>query len=814
MKILNKKVYREILKKNKFRSAVIIITITLTVGFLFGLANLEGVIYSSYDLNMEKLNTPELRLHFDRFIDEKNITSLLENQTMLNAGEIENIEGRLFLHAKATYNEKTYEALWIALNTTQNSQNKIDQLRKVKGVNYFEGVEDEAFIGFQFSDSMFGHKVKIDDKIDLKYQNYNTTELNVIGTVQSNEFTYNVDDRTNVFMLGDRAVIYTSLEWAWNYLNKSNVVNQLLVDTAEMSEEAAAQAYLAIEPELRAQNAPIYKYYTSWTTPDRQMFEADAGVLDKFSIVIGAFSLIMGIILIYNSLTKMINSQRTYIGLLEALGSKRRTIMYHYTAIGLALGVIGIIIGLLFSFLITYLLTFVMLGIYGFKYIRVVYDPVFFFGSTIITLGSVIFFSVLASFPILQITPREAMVSTFTRVRSKQKSFVEITMKKIPGFKSISSAIPLRELFMNKKRSSLTIIAIAVSSIILIMSGALIVDMLEGIDRNYSQYKTFDGRILFTELTPVDDLKTNITTISSEIDKIEPWFSSPVTITHNGEVKDSALDVVLKESELRKFNIISGSEPIEFNEILIGLSLASDANIKIDDTIQISLPNFTIPYDFTVVGLVGELVDVELYTYLENFDEILTPLGYNGTSNGALFTLKEDALFSDAEEKLYDVFAEKIIILEDSIKSKETLTNTLEVLVELISVFILLGILMTAVFSFNTMYLAYIDREMEYLALRAQGMKRRTLFKILSIETIFLGSIGFLLSVPIGYYACQWGFNEIMEGRYYIEVWIPLELWLLVFILSVGSVMLATVIIAWRINRANMPDVLRNRQIG
>ena len=43
MKILNKKVYRELFKFNKARSAAIIITLTLTVGFLFGLANSKQV---------------------------------------------------------------------------------------------------------------------------------------------------------------------------------------------------------------------------------------------------------------------------------------------------------------------------------------------------------------------------------------------------------------------------------------------------------------------------------------------------------------------------------------------------------------------------------------------------------------------------------------------------------------------------------------------------------------------------------------------------------------------------------------------------
>ena len=121
---------------------------------------------------------------------------------------------------------------------------------------------------------------------------------------------------------------------------------------------------------------------------------------------------------------------------------------------------------------------------------------------------------------------------------------------------------------------------------------------------------------------------------------------------------------------------------------------------------------------------------------------------------------------------------------------------------------------MVVAFTFNTIYIAYSDREMEYLALRAQGMKRRTLLKIIALETSFFGTIGFLISIPIGYVASYWAFDYMLGGNWYIQLNIPIEMWIFLFVMTLSSVLLAAVLVARRINNAKMPDLLRNRQIS
>lgn len=815
MDILNKKVYRELFRHNKARSFAIVLTLTLTVGFLFGLANSKDVFFDSYDLNMEKLNTPEARLQFKDLIDASNLTALESNQKVQNSN-IRKIEGRLYLPgSQVIYKGKTYDAIWIALNSTKNKPNDVDKLRIVQGNNYFEN-ENDSLIIFQFATGILGHGANLEDSISIKYENTEFTPLTLTGIVQSNEYTY-VVDQNNIARFGDLAIIYTSLDWAWKHLNsRTNVINQMLVDTNELSQLSAANAVTTLLPILTDQNAEIYTSVYSWDTPDYKFFNADAGSVDKFSVVLGGFALIVGIILVYNTLTKLINSQRKHIGLLGAMGSNRRAIVFHYMSIGAILSLLGIIFGIIFSFVLTYLMALLMLGFYGFHWITITFNPSFFLLGTVITLLTILFFSLLACYPVLNITPREAMTSTFTRTGIKKQPLLEKVFKKIPGFKSISTSIPLRETFMNKKRSSLTIIAIGVSSIILIISGAFVIDMLYGLENNSTVYNQYDGRVILNNVVSLDDLNMNLTNYN-EFDSYEPLFYVPVFVNNtninDGNIKNTFIEAVPQNSDLRHYHIASGRLPLNNEEILIGYVIANDLNISINDQVNLFITDVNLNLEFTVVGIVGELIDVQFYTYIEFINEAFNFPGVY--ADGFMFTLKgsySDNTFTEIQDSIYENFS--VNYFENAHKTQEATRNLLEVIMELSSLFMVVGVFMVIAFTFNTIYIAYSDREMEYLALRAQGMKRRTLLKIIGLETTFFGIIGFLISIPIGYAASFWSFDYMLGGNWYIELIIPIEMWFFLCVMTILSVLFAAVLVSRRINKAKMPDMLRNRQIG
>ena len=100
-----------------------------------------------------------------------------------------------------------------------------------------------------------------------------------------------------------------------------------------------------------------------------------------------------------------------------------------------------------------------------------------------------------------------------------------------------------------------------------------------------------------------------------------------------------------------------------------------------------------------------------------------------------------------------------------------------------------------SLFTFSAMSLAMMDREWEFLSLIAQGVERRKIIWIITLENLIYGVIGFL------------------AGDWYMAVIIPLEIWIVVGVLVLLGVAASSLIMARKVWRSSMPDFLRNRMI-
>ncbi|MHA2233433.1 MAG: ABC transporter permease, partial [Candidatus Hodarchaeales archaeon] len=297
---------------------------------------------------------------------------------------------------------------------------------------------------------------------------------------------------------------------------------------------------------------------------------------------------------------------------------------------------------------------------------------------------------------------------------------------------------------------------------------------------------------------------------------VEPMFSRGVVIAteKNGATEYDAaiLQCFWRNSELRNFHVIKGQQGTSPNRILAGMTLAKDLSLSVGQ--DVTLSNKEDLSGIEVGGIVGQLLDNYLLWTLEDLYQHPELFGItNGTVNGVIFKVEEDANLNTIRSQLAGEYG-GIVAFVDTHKSRESLEAMMEVILAMLVVFAVVGLIVLGVFAFNTVFLAYMDREMEYLALRAIGSKRRSLYKIVGIETLIIGLIGFIVAIPLGYITSAWIFDYMTKGRWYLPVHIPIEIWVVVAILSLTSVFLAAAAIAWRTNRMKMADVLRNRQIG
>lgn len=823
MKIFNKKVIREI-KGQKFRSILIIGVIAISLALLTGMRIVKPMLYDTLDLNLVKNNVADGRFTFSSPIPEQNAIDISKNATLLAQSNISDIEGRGFFYTELTYKNSKFPAIVIGVDYP-NRLNQLQIEKTLEGKNKTDVLDsgDSCLIETRFAGSFLGQSVNLGDNVSVNFGLGGIKNLTTTGVAQDSDYLYVVDPASGMTLLGNLAVIWIQLDVFQDYVfGGLPLINQILftVDnrldknmTIGASDELVkAFIYEGIEPST-------IQFTIFDETQDRTFFDADAGSSDKFGDIFGAIGIIICAVMIFNTLNRIVQSQKKNIGLFLAMGSPRRKIIGHYIKITMILAVLGSIFGTILGYLMGFGMMQMVTQIYSLHYYSFQVDWMIFIYGSAIMLAVAFAFSALSAYPITKTTPREAMSAVFNRIVVKGKTFFERLFGWIPVFKPIHMHIPLREIFLRKKRTVITIFAILTSMMILVVSIGMFWNMSTQLNDNYNLYNTYDVKIVLKGPVTGDDINNILNNASkySEIESHEKFISMYTRLNKDDKFLTwTELNCYQEDSSLRKFNVIKGDikskQDLNATTILIGQSIASKYDLEVGDTIEIGLIG---NYSVTIGGLVGELIDYNIFWTTESFnsDNISAYYGFpKGYSNGILLKVDKSADLDDLRVKLEKDF--EISNWEESSRSRQSIETLLNSMMEMIYTFILVGVLIEVMFSFSSMYMAFIDRMDDFISLKAMGVKNGTILKMVFWENTILSVFSLILAVPFG----NWVFREsmlyMMGKRFYFKMTLPLETWVIVFLLSCISIYFATRRLMKTFKKLNLPDELRNRIIS
>jgi ABC-type antimicrobial peptide transport system permease subunit len=111
------------------------------------------------------------------------------------------------------------------------------------------------------------------------------------------------------------------------------------------------------------------------------------------------------------------------------------------------------------------------------------------------------------------------------------------------------------------------------------------------------------------------------------------------------------------------------------------------------------------------------------------------------------------------------------------------------------------------------MSLAMMDREMEFLALRAMGAKRRTILLVIFLENLVYGVSGLIIGSFLTLSLLRPSYDYLLEDMY-VPAIVPTDLWLIVIFSVVLCVFLSTTLLTRKVWRSSLPDMLYNRMIS
>ena len=502
--------------------------------------------------------------------------------------------------------------------------------------------------------------------------------------------------------------------------------------------------------------------------------------------VIPVIFIIISMLTLLTTMTRIINNQRIQIGVLKALGFKNRTIMFHYISYGFWMVLAGSILGLILGPLTLPPIMFEeMADLYSIPYWLTGFNISF----IVVTLLMVVLAALISYFAcrnIVNESPSSAIRPKIPKVSTS--GFLE----KLGIWKKFSFNVRwnYRDAKRNKFRALMSIVGVMACTLIIVASFGCMDGFDEMKEWEYTDINHYSSKLV---------LEDNIT--ASQVDYIaddvggEKLMESSIEIK-SGDIKKSGVITVLDDNKLYT-PTDDNKNPISIssNEVSISTKMAQLLGVGVGDTIKwhimgsdkwISTKVDKIHFDPTSQGIIVS-------------KEKLDDLGLNYTATSVISSHGVDKNYSGVKtifsmDSLTDSW-------DDMMESSMTIIYLLAAFASLLSVIVL----------YNLGLLSFTEIKREFATLKVLGFKSSQLRKLLLTQNLWFTTIGFVIGVPLGREVLQylWG---TMGDSFYLKANISLKTLIITFLITYVVSILVNLMFSGKIKKLNMVESLKDNE--
>ncbi len=502
--------------------------------------------------------------------------------------------------------------------------------------------------------------------------------------------------------------------------------------------------------------------------------------------VIPVIFIIISMLTLLTTMTRIINNQRMQIGVLKALGFKNRTIMFHYISYGFWMVLAGSILGLVLGPLTLPPIMFEEMGdLYSIPYWLTGFNISFIFVTVLMVVLAALI-SYLACRNIVNESPSSAIRPKVPKVSTS--GFLE----KLGLWKKFSFNVRwnYRDAKRNKFRALMSIVGVLACTLIIVASFGCMDGFDEMKEWSYDDINHYSSKLVLEE---------NAT--ASQIDYIaedvggEKLMESSIEIK-SGDVKKSGVITVLDDNKLYT-PTDDDKNPIKIsdNEVSISKKMAQLLDVKEGDTVKWHIMGS----DEWVSTKVGNIHSDPTSQGIIVTKEKLDDLGLNYTVSSIISSDNVDKNYSGVKtifsmDSLTDSW-------DDMMESSMTIIYLLAVFASLLSVIVL----------YNLGLLSFTEIKREFATLKVLGFKSSQLRKLLLTQNLWFTTIGFVIGVPLGREVLQylWG---TMGDSFYLKATISIKTLIITFIITYVVSILVNLMFSGKIKKLNMVESLKDNE--
>ena len=439
---------------------------------------------------------------------------------------------------------------------------------------------------------------------------------------------------------------------------------------------------------------------------------------DIFPIVF----IIVALLILLTTMTRIITHQRTQIGILKANGFKNSTITFHYILYGFCLVLSGSILGLILGPMIIPKLFYPsMIAVYQLPVWSHSWNMSFIFLIALIAIFSLAvsnyaFSSISNEKPSETIKPKVPKVST--------SGFLE----RLRIWKRLSFNVRwnYRDAKRNKLRSIMTIIGVMGCSALLIGAFGLYDGLNDVKEWEYSQINHYESKLIIDDnasISQIDKVASDVNGDKIMDERIE---------LESGNAKKSGSILVLNDTDLitptdkDKNHIEIGND-----EVSISQKMSDTLNVGIGDTVNWHIMGSDKWVNTKIDRIHADPISQGLIMSPYKLEEL--GLNYTPTS----------IITSDHVNKTYDII-KTTNTHEDIEKDWDGISQNMWLFIYILSFF---ACVLAIIVLYNLGLMSFTEIEREIATLKVLGFKSSALRRLLLTQNLIFTAIGFLLDV-------------------------------------------------------------------
>lgn len=706
---------------------------------------------------------------------------------------IDQVDGRLIQVGRVVFEDEVDYVVRLKLISTIPGQNDL-RLNAYELTGEDIRHMNDILVGSDFhaaNDFQPGDRLKI-------LLNQRTYDFNVTGSIFSPEYVYIVQNEGEFFSDTTKYNIgYVDEELMMNVLGMEGVYN----DLAFMFEDGYTYDDVKDELEYVLESYDLISLIEKEDLLSYTMMEEEISGGQSMSTTIPMAFVGMAAVVLYLMMRRIIEQDRTQIGIMSAFGYSKWTILFHYITYGLFTGFTGAVLGLGIAYVSIGPYMNIYLEYYKLPIEAVVKNYTYFYVGgfwSVVGGGMGAYFG---AHHLIQLKPAEAM-----RPKPPKEVKKDITHA-LPWLKHILTSrgyMAVRNIVRNKIRSGFVIMGIMFSFSMIVMTGVMTGLMDSMFFNQFSHVLQYDAEVALEVSVPYEQGVQEALNLD-EVTYAEGIYEVPV-LMHNGHEQYGTFIIGISEnSQLYKIydDDLKVNLPLPDDGIILTGSVAKNLGVKKGDYIYATSAYFE-DEKLYVTDVVTQAVSALGYTEID-FLSALTEQDTQATSiilnSRDTNAIRNEFLYSDIVMKVEDK-SKTLEFYEELLGSYDTMFVVLQ----------WIGAVLAFTIIYNTAAISMSERSREYATLRVLGLTIKEVKEIMSFEYWVLCFFGILAGIPFARFLNVSLINSVDIDAFSWPAAIPPDAYLLGVIGCILAVAFSNMSTVRAIKKLSMVEVLKERE--